>query len=149
MNRAIPLLGAQLDVKRGEECLASALGKAIAPEYFRPEIVRMIHTAVLRAREALAAFPPAIRAAVQSERGNVVSLFQPPGQRAGFRDGVRPMVDDLFNHIITGLLCAMRISKDSGDYREYERGRRAIVGLDLPPRLYEWGIRILTEWVAV
>ncbi|HEX8042813.1 hypothetical protein [Candidatus Deferrimicrobium sp.] len=71
MNRAIPLLGAQLDVKRGEERIASALGKAIAPECFHPEVARMIQTALLRAREAVAAFPPAIRAV---ERGNVVFM---------------------------------------------------------------------------
>jgi len=71
VNRAIPLLGAQLEVKRGAERIASALGKAIAPECFHLEVARKIQTALLRAREAVAAFTPAIRAV---ERGNVVSM---------------------------------------------------------------------------
>jgi hypothetical protein len=71
VNRAIPLLGAQLEMKRGEEHIRSALGILIgidgAPERVKVEAYASWH----RARQAVAAFPPAIRAV---ERGNLVFM---------------------------------------------------------------------------
>ena len=71
MNRAAPLFESLLDAKRGEERIASALGKAIATDCFSPKVARKLQTALLRTREAVAEFPPAIRAI---ERGIVVIL---------------------------------------------------------------------------
>jgi len=71
MNRAAPLFGALLEAKRGEEHLRSAVGILIGIDG-APEKVKVEAKASWdRARQAVAAFPPAIRAV---ERGNVVFM---------------------------------------------------------------------------
>ena len=71
MNRAAPLFGALLEAKRGEEHLRSAfeilMGIDGAPEKVKAEA----KASWLRVRQAVATFPPAIRAI---ERGIVVIL---------------------------------------------------------------------------
>ena len=70
------LFNSEIEVKRGEEHLQRGLRDAMNSPNFRPDVVRKIRTALLRAREALLAFPPEIRAV---ERGNVV--FMAPRRR--------------------------------------------------------------------
>ena len=58
------------------------------------------------------------------------------------------MTGDPFDRAVCGMLRAMRIPRDSRDHRGYVRGRKAIARLDLPQRLHESAIRILTEWMG-
>jgi hypothetical protein len=71
VNRATLIFQAQLEMKRGEERLRSAFGILMgidgAPEKVKVEA----KASWVRARQAVAAFPPAIRAI---ERGNVVFM---------------------------------------------------------------------------
>jgi hypothetical protein len=69
---AITLLEVQLQTKRGELRLRSALGAAIDPECFRPEIVTVLKQTWLGARAAGKVIHRAILTAEQ--RGNVVNL---------------------------------------------------------------------------
>ncbi len=43
--KSIALLGAELDVKRGEQCLRCGLGAVLSPEIFKPGVVEAIKCA--------------------------------------------------------------------------------------------------------
>lgn len=74
MNRAILLLGALLEAKRGEQYSLSAfrilVGIDGAPEKVKAEA----KASWLRARQIVSVIPPAIRAAELMGGGNVVAL---------------------------------------------------------------------------
>jgi len=59
------------------------------------------------------------------------------------------MTGDPFDRAVCGMLRAIGIPRDSRDHGEYERGRKAIARLDLPQRLHESAIKILTEWMGI
>jgi len=71
VNIAVPLLEAQLEAKRGEEHARSAFGILIGIDGASEKVKAEVKASWDRARQAVAAFPPAIRAV---ERGNVVFM---------------------------------------------------------------------------
>jgi hypothetical protein len=72
MNRAAPLFQAQLEAKRGEEHLRSAFGILMGIDGAPEKVKAEAKASWLRVRQAVATFPPAIRAV---ERGNVVFMI--------------------------------------------------------------------------
>ena len=80
MKRAAPLFGALLEAKRGEEHLRSALGILIGIDGAPEKVKAEAKASWLRSRQAVAAFPPAIRFV---ERGNVVFMMARRAARKG------------------------------------------------------------------
>ena len=71
MNRAAPLFEAQLEVKRGEQHLRSSFGILLGIDGAPEKVKAEAYASWRRAGQAVAAFPPAIRAV---ERGNLVFM---------------------------------------------------------------------------
>ena len=72
MNCAVPLFGALLEAKRGEEHLRSAVGILIGIDGAPEKVKAEAYASWRRAGQAVAAFPPAIKAV---ERRNVVFMI--------------------------------------------------------------------------
>lgn len=74
MNRAILLLGALLEAKRGEQHSLSAYGILVGMGGAPKKVMAAARESWLQARQTVAVFPTAIRAAELRDRGNVVAL---------------------------------------------------------------------------